>query len=181
MIKFINENSEALYYKLLDKFGKEVVSSGKGRKRPRFSIDSEFGVNKTLFALAEYTERKELSSKGRDIREKLKDKIRKLDLELSDISKFHCNSSYMRIINEAKNNYISEKKKEERKPEDGIKRQIEKLIKENGYLLAKKVLTEELDKLNEIIEEQQAKLREAEAKKEQCLVLLYGTTTEKEG
>jgi hypothetical protein len=71
----------------------------------------------------------------------------------------------MRIINEAKNNYISEKKKEERKPEDGIKRQIEKLIKESGYLLAKKVLTEELDKLNEIIEEQKSNLREAEEKK----------------
>jgi hypothetical protein len=181
MIKFINENSEALYYKLLDKFGKEVVASGKGRKRPRFSIDSEFGVNKTLFALAEYTERKELSSKGRDIREKLKNKIRKLDLELSDISKFHCNSSYMRIINEAKNNYISEKIKEERKPEDGIKRQIEKLIKESGYLLAKKVLTEELDKLNEIIEEQKSNLREAEEKKERCLILLYGTAEKKEG
>jgi hypothetical protein len=49
-------------------------------------------------------------------------------------------------------------------------------------------LIEELNKLNETIEEQKANLRkadealsEAEAKKEQCLVLLYGTATEKEG
>jgi chemotaxis regulatin CheY-phosphate phosphatase CheZ len=198
MIKFSNEKSEALYYKLLEKFGKEEYITGRGTKKLRFPVNPKFGISRILFALAEFTEKEELFNyrRGKDSREKLRDKIKKLDLEVSEISNFIHSNSYWRIAKDSfeyvnKEKYAKKEKIEkivEKPVEDQIKDQIGELIKENGYLFAQKVLIEELNKLNETIEEQKANLRkadealsEAEAKKEQCLVLLYGTATEKEG
>jgi hypothetical protein len=195
MIKFSNEKSEALYYKLLEKFGKEEYITGRGTKKLRFPVNPEFGVSRILFALAEFTEKEELFNyrRGKESREKLRDKIKKLDLEVSEISDFIHSNSYWRIAKDSfeyvnKEKYAKKEKRVEETVENQIKDKIGELIKESGYLFAQKVLIEELNKLNETIEEQKANLRkadealsEAEAKKEQCLVLLYGITTEKEG
>ena len=177
MIKFCNEKSEVLYNKLLDKYGESIIISGRGNSsRKRFPIDEKLGVNKTLFALAEYTECNEFRKIRPTRAEKTINKIRSLDFDESNIRKFMGSNILSKLIKLA----IKRSQEKTEQTEVIITDAINSIINEKGYLFVRNLLKEELDKLNKEIEEQQNDLREAETKKEQCLILLYGTT-EKEG
>ena len=184
-VKFTNERSEALYYKLFDKFGKEEIRTGLGVYKTRFPVDSKLGVNKTLFVLAEYTE----WDKIREKTIKTIEEVRELNIEASRIRNIVPGAAYSEIINNAKKSFEEEEKKAEIKNvEKEIKLLVKKLIEECGYLHAKKVLEDELSLLDETIKVQKTNLRkafdilnEAEARKNQCLKLLYGTKMKEEG
>ena len=186
MVKFSNEKSEALYYKLLDKFGKETLIWGRYKsKKLRFPIDPRLGVNKSLYTLAEIAEggfRKQRLRKGTVDRI---NRIKSLSIEVSEIrSIVHSNTD---ICPKIINNFVVPSKSKEILIKE-FKETVEELISLSGYLLTKQILEEELDELNKRIKMHQQKLRDAddnlrkaEDRKEQCLRILYGTTTEKEG